>query len=34
MIGNAVPPKLAEAIGKSLIEYWNKWQNSKQGQEH
>ena len=28
MIGNAVPPKLAESIGLSLIEQWNKWQNS------
>jgi DNA (cytosine-5)-methyltransferase 1 len=33
MIGNAVPPKLAEAIGLSLIEHWNKWQNLKQEQE-
>lgn len=30
MIGNAVPPKLAEAIGQSLKEHWNKWQDSKQ----
>jgi len=30
MIGNAVPPKLAEAIGQSLITYWNTWQNLKQ----
>lgn len=34
MIGNAVPPKLAEAIGQSLIEHWNKWQNLKQEQGH
>ncbi|WP_228237707.1 DNA cytosine methyltransferase [Allomuricauda sp. M10] len=33
MIGNAVPPKLAEAIGQSLIEQWNKWQNLEQRQE-
>ncbi|MDF0706968.1 DNA cytosine methyltransferase [Flagellimonas okinawensis] len=33
MIGNAVPPKLAEAIGQSLIEHWNKWQNLEQRQE-
>lgn len=32
MIGNAVPPKLAEAIGQSLKEHWNKWQNSEQKQ--
>ena len=32
MIGNAVPPKLAKAIGQSLKEYWDKWQNSKQEQ--
>lgn len=32
MIGNAVPPKLAESIGLSLIEQWNKWQNSEQKQ--
>jgi DNA (cytosine-5)-methyltransferase 1 len=25
MIGNAVPPKLAEAIGKSILNQWNKW---------
>lgn len=30
MIGNAVPPKLAEAIGNSLLDHWNKWLNSKQ----
>lgn len=30
MIGNAVPPKLAEAIGQSLIEHWNKWRISEQ----
>lgn len=34
MIGNAVPPKLAEVIGLSIQEHWNKWQNSKQEQEH
>lgn len=34
MIGNAVPPKLAEAIGQSLLEHWNKWQDSKREQEH
>jgi len=34
MIGNAVPPKLAEAIGLSLNTHWNKWQNSKQEQGH
>jgi len=33
MIGNAVPPKLAEAIGHSLNTHWHKWQISKQGQE-
>lgn len=32
MIGNAVPPKLAEAIGQSLKEHWNKWQNLEQKQ--
>lgn len=32
MIGNAVPPKLAEAIGRSLKEHWNLWQNSEQRQ--
>ena len=34
MIGNAVPPKLAAAIGQTIKEHWNKWQNSKQEQEH
>lgn len=34
MIGNAVPPKLAEAIGLSIQEHWNKWRNSKQEQGH
>ena len=34
MIGNAVPPKLAEAIGLSIQEHWNTWQNSRQGQGH
>jgi DNA (cytosine-5)-methyltransferase 1 len=30
MIGNAVPPKLAEAIGNSVLKQWNKWILSKQ----
>ncbi|HMR81641.1 MAG TPA: DNA cytosine methyltransferase [Niabella sp.] len=34
MIGNAVPPKLAEAIGKSLNTHWHKWQSLRLGQEH
>ncbi|MEX2438044.1 MAG: DNA cytosine methyltransferase, partial [Candidatus Babeliales bacterium] len=34
MIGNAVPPKLAKAIGQSLKEHWIIWQNSKREQEH
>ncbi|MBC8769408.1 DNA cytosine methyltransferase [Arenibacter sp. BSSL-BM3] len=34
MIGNAVPPKLAEAIGRALKEHWNRWQNSKQEHVH
>lgn len=25
MIGNAVPPKLSEAIGEAIIECWNTW---------
>jgi DNA (cytosine-5)-methyltransferase 1 len=33
MIGNAVPPKLAEAIGSSILNQWNRWQLSKQEQE-
>lgn len=33
MIGNAVPPRLAEAIGKSILNQWTKWQNSLQGHE-
>ncbi|WP_158856239.1 DNA cytosine methyltransferase [Lunatibacter salilacus] len=33
MIGNAVPPKLAEAIGQALIEHWDRWQNLEQKQE-
>lgn len=33
MIGNAVPPNLAKAIGSTIIEYWNLWRNSKQEQE-
>jgi DNA (cytosine-5)-methyltransferase 1 len=28
MIGNAVPPKLAKAIGESIIKFWSKWLNS------
>lgn len=32
MIGNAVPPKLAESIGLTIQEHWNKWQNSEQRQ--
>lgn len=34
MIGNAVPPKLAKAIGATIFEYWKLWHNSKQEQEH
>lgn len=34
MIGNAVPPKLAEAIGQSLNIYWHQWRNLKQELEH
>lgn len=34
MIGNAVPPKLAKAIGETILEHWYKWQNLKQEQEH
>lgn len=34
MIGNAVPPKLAQAIGTSLNTHWNKWQNLKQEHGH
>ncbi|AXT51359.1 DNA cytosine methyltransferase [Aquimarina sp. BL5] len=30
MIGNAVPPKLAEKIGLSIKNQWDKWQHSKQ----
>jgi DNA (cytosine-5)-methyltransferase 1 len=30
MIGNAVPPKLAEAVGQTILEHWEKWQNSRQ----
>lgn len=33
MIGNAVPPKLAEAIGQSLNTHWHAWQSLKQEQE-
>lgn len=32
MIGNAVPPKYAEAVGKSILNNHIKWQNSKQEQ--
>ncbi len=32
MIGNAVPPKLAEVIGLSILEHWTKWRNSRQEQ--
>jgi DNA (cytosine-5)-methyltransferase 1 len=32
MIGNAVPPKLAEALGISILNHWNKWLLSKQEQ--
>jgi len=34
MIGNAVPPKLAKAIGATILEHWNIWHNSKQEQGH
>jgi DNA (cytosine-5)-methyltransferase 1 len=34
MIGNAVPPKLAEAVAISIKNHWDLWQNLKQGQEH
>lgn len=34
MIGNAVPPKLAEVIGQSLNTHWHKWQNSRLELEH
>lgn len=34
MIGNAVPPKLAEAIGLTIQEHWTKWQNLKQEHGH
>jgi DNA (cytosine-5)-methyltransferase 1 len=33
MIGNAVPPNLAKAIGATIFENWKLWHNSKQGQE-
>lgn len=33
MIGNAVPPKLAKAVGETIFEYWKLWHNSKQEQE-
>lgn len=34
MIGNAVPPKLAEAIGQSIKTHWDLWQNLKQELGH
>lgn len=34
MIGNAVPPKLAKAIGLTIKNHWTQWLHSKQGQEH
>jgi len=34
MIGNAVPPKLAQAIGKTIFEHWTLWHNSRLEQEH
>ena len=33
MIGNAVPPRLAEALGKCILKQWTKWQNSLQERE-
>lgn len=33
MIGNAVPPNLAKAIGVSIKNHWQKWQHLKQKQE-
>jgi DNA (cytosine-5)-methyltransferase 1 len=33
MIGNAVPPKLSEAIGEAIKNHWNKWLNSLQEPE-
>ncbi len=33
MIGNAVPPQMAKKIGKSLLQNWLKWQNSRPAQE-
>ncbi|HMT75734.1 MAG TPA: DNA cytosine methyltransferase [Chitinophagaceae bacterium] len=33
MIGNAVPPKLAEALGTSILNHWHKWLLSKQEQD-
>lgn len=33
MIGNAVPPKLSEAIGHSIKQHWTKWLNSSQEPE-
>lgn len=34
MIGNAVPPKLAKAIGTTIFEHWKLWQDLKHEQEH
>lgn len=33
MIGNAVPPKLAKAIGLTIKQHWIEWQHSKQKRE-
>jgi DNA (cytosine-5)-methyltransferase 1 len=32
MIGNAVPPKLAKAIGETIKNHWTQWQHLKQEQ--
>lgn len=32
MIGNAVPPKLAKAIGETIKTHWSQWQYSKHAQ--
>jgi DNA (cytosine-5)-methyltransferase 1 len=34
MIGNAVPPKLAKAIGETIKNHWTQWLHLKQEQEH
>ncbi len=34
MIGNAVPPKLAKAIGVTIKNHWTQWLHSRQEQEH